>query len=87
MSDTQYQITVDGVGYVFKTAQGALNYQTENGGTSKIITQRATPIRGAWCDCGDSEDGPFYEFNGGCSCGLVKEHKHCTNCGKLTQVG
>ena len=43
-----------------------------------------------WCECGHHdkmENIPTYFEDGKCDCGINKHHYHCTECGKVVQIG
>ncbi len=37
--------------------------------------------------CCATENKPIFKDDAECYCGCIKHHYHCTNCGRLTQVG
>lgn len=41
----------------------------------------------AWCHCGHDGSDPIFKADGACGCGINKHHCHCSNCGKVQQIG
>ena len=51
------------------------------------LKEQPAKLKNDWCTCGNPSDLHSYFGDGVCSCGCHKHHYHCSNCGKITQVG
>ena len=54
--------------------------------TRAEITRYGRYLIPEWCECERSEF-LCYPGDGECSCGILKHHVHCKNCGGVSQVG